>query len=401
MAGADSILWTPLKIGTLTVPNRLVRSATAEAMADGEGRVTEEHVRLYSRLARGGVGLIVTGGAYVSPEGRGYRGCLGADSDRLVPGLERLAGTVHREGGLVMLQLYHGGRQRKPEEGEAVAPSAIRDAGYGVVPRPLRPEEIRRIVEDFATAARRAVRAGFDGVQIAACNGHLVHQFLSPRTNRRSDEWGGSPSNRRRFLVEVLRAVRSAVGPDYPVTVKLAVADYLPGGLTPAEALDACRAAEDAGADAIEVTGGMYESGLFISRGSIPWDILRSEGATARQVPWAARIAQEALFRVLERLVGQTRNYYRPAARRVKRVVSVPVAVVGGIRTLGDMEDILAEGDADLIALSRPLVRDPGWPRRLAAGEATVSTCLSCNRCTVLAGLGRPLRCYAVPERRT
>jgi 2,4-dienoyl-CoA reductase-like NADH-dependent reductase (Old Yellow Enzyme family) len=362
-------------------------------MADKAGGVTADLVRLYERLAAGGAALIVTGGAYVHPQGRSYEGCLGVHDDGLVAGLSELVEAVHRHSTPILLQLYHAGRQRSPSEGEAVAPSPVQDGSTGVVPRELTGSEIEELVEAFGDAAVRARKAGFDGIQVCACNGHLVHQFLSPYTNRRSDDWGGTPEKRRRFLLESTRNILERTGDGFIVAVKVAVRDHLPGGLNLREAVDACRALDALGISALEIAAGMYESGYFIARGDVPLDVLHHLGLMDH-LPAGVRVAREIQARLVASLTSR-HNYLLPYARAVRSSVRTPLMVGGGIRKREDMDRIIATGQADLITLSRPLVREPSLPDRLAREATDTAACRSCNRCTIMVGAGYPLRCHA------
>ena len=227
-----SILFTPVKIGPITVPNRFVRSATHDFMADDQGSVTDAHIDLYSRLAEGEVGLIITGHAHVQPSGKASPHQMAVFDDRFVEGLARIPAAVHRFASLVFLQIAHAGRQTKEKLCGCVpvSPSAVYDPVSKVMPRELASDEIQALIVDFISAAKRAKRAGFDGVQLHAAHGYLLSSFLSPHTNRRTDQWGGRVENRARVLVEILRGVKSACGRDFPVIVKLNSTDFLEGG---------------------------------------------------------------------------------------------------------------------------------------------------------------------------
>ena len=360
-----SILFTPIRIGPLTVPNRFVRSATHDYMADDEGNVTDAGVALFSRLAEGEVGLIITGHANVQPSGKASPRQMGAYDDRFVGGLARIAAAVHRYASKTFLQIAHAGRQTKPRDCGCVpvSPSAVYDPATKVMPRELSAEEIRALIADFIAAAVRARRAGFDGVQLHAAHGYLVSSFLSPHTNRRTDEWGGPVENRARALLEILRGVKAACGHDFPVVVKLNSTDFLEGGLTLDDAIRIARMLETAGIDGIEVSGGMAEAG----RGSV-WPGLRSE---------------------------PDEGYFVANAARIKQAVGVPVFGLGGIRTLAVAERIVAEGRADLISLSRPLIRDPFLVRHFREGLTAASACISCNKCFNPRGI----RCAELPKR--
>jgi 2,4-dienoyl-CoA reductase-like NADH-dependent reductase (Old Yellow Enzyme family) len=352
-----SILFREARLGSLALPNRFVRSATHDFLAEDDGRATARQVGLYRELARGEVGLIITGHAFVNPAGRASPRQLGAHEDRMVEGLGSLAGAVHEFPSRIFLQIAHAGRQTKERICGCVpvAPSAVFDPATKVMPRDLSPEEIRALIEDFVAAARRAGEAGFDGVQLHAAHGYLLSSFLSPHTNRRQDEWGGSLEKRARVLIKIIRKVRGEFGRAFPLIVKLNSSDFLEGGLTVADAVQIAPMLEAAGLDGIEVSGGTAEAG----RGSM-WEGLRAE---------------------------EDEGYFVPAASEIKAAVRIPVFGLGGWRTLRAMEQAVREGRADFISLSRPLVRDPHLIRKFRIGEVGRSDCISCNKCLNPRGL--------------
>lgn len=345
------MLFEPFNLAGLELKNRIVRSATYERRADEDGFVTDSLIEFYETLARGGVGMIITGNALVHPSGRTITQMLCIHSDIYIKGLRRLTKAVHELGGIILLQLVHGGRQSLPIllGGQMpMAPSEVYDPSTKVMPRAMTDAEIWQMIEAFSDAARRARIAGFDGVQIHGAHGYLVSEFLSPHTNRRDDYWGGDEERRFHFVEEVLKAVRREVGNDYPVIIKMNVDDCIEGGLGPDEAIRIAKRLDSLSIDAIEVSGGMYEAGKKTAR----LDILKTE--------------DEA--------------YFRDPARLIKREINAPVILVGGIRSRAVMEDILQKGYADLISLSRPLIREPDLPKKLRDGKERAD-CISCNGC--------------------
>jgi len=345
-----SKLFTPGRIGKLRLPNRLVRSATAEQMADANGVPRAQLAALYRELARGEVGLIITGHMYVHPSGKCHAEMTGIYSDALIPGLAELADAVHDEGGLIVPQINHGGMQCSQETvTETIAPSAI-DVSF--LKRPAREMscgEINQMIDAYAQGARRAQEAGFDGVQIHGAHGYLINQFLSPFVNKRTDEWGGDLEGRMHFLRAVCRAVRERVGPDYPVLIKLGVADGVGDGLVVEEGQQVVAALESMGFDGVEISGGIGGKHSISIRGGI-----RSE-------------ADEA--------------YFRQWAHEARRVTRLPIILVGGFRSLPVMEEVLTSGDADFISLSRPLICEPDLANRMRLGLQERSSCISANRC--------------------
>lgn len=388
-------LFDPAAIGTLSLKNRFVRSATAECMSGSEGLITPRLVALYSRLAEGGVGLLITGGAYVHPTGRSYVGVTGIHDDSTLPGLSRLTEAVHERGSKIVLQLYHCGRQGEPSAtgGTLLAPSAVPNRIVRIRPRAMTADHIESLVAAFGEAAGRAQAAGFDGVQILAANGYLINQFLSPNSNHREDEWGGSLPNRMRFLLEVLRSVRRAVGPAYPVLVKLTVSDFARGGLTPEESQIVARELTSGGVDALEVTGGTLESFFHMSRGDIPIEqILRSRPALAMGV-----VTRQLMTIALGRLRSRVRfeeAYFAPYAEQIRRATTVPVMLVGGLRSPLMMDQLLREGKIDFVCMARPFLREPYLVRRILAGDLRPSHCISCNRCLVSVADGGGVHCF-------
>jgi len=356
-------LFSPAEIGSLRLKNRLVRSATAERLAsDPMGRATPALASLYGELAEGGVGLIVTGHAYVHALGRCHPEMLSVHCDEMLPGLQTLTTAVHDAGGLVAMQINHGGRHSDWDTvPDVVAPSPV-PTREGRTPRELTAGEISKLVDAYGQAARRAKLAGFDAVQIHAAHGYLISQFLSPHTNRRTDGWGGDAERRVRFLAAVCEAVRGQVGHAYPVFTKLGMADnldWVPDGLRPEDGARIVSQLAGLGLDAVEVSGG-YGDSDFNQRMTV-----------GSKVPEA---------------------YFRSFARRAKAATHLPVILVGGLRSRSVMDDVLSSGDADLIALCRPLIREPDLPNRLRSGEATVAACISGGRCWPK-GMGEGIRC--------
>lgn len=340
------------RIGGMTLANRLVRSATWEGMCEEDGRPAPKLAVYYANLAKGGVGLIVTGYTFIRPDGRQLVGQMGIHTDGFADQMRALTRAVHGEGGKICLQLVHCGGQTSARAigSRPVAPSPVEAKQFPEVPAELGVADIEALVRLFGEGAARAREYGFDAVQLHAAHGYLINQFLSPLTNRRTDAYGGNVENRSRFLLECLRSVRSAVGKSFPVLVKLNGADNLAGGLDQDDALFAARALDQEGVDAIEVSGGTPASG---------------ELTPVRQ--GIDRREQEA--------------YNLPLAARIKNGVRCPVMVVGGFRTFEMVEGVIRREEADFVSLARPLIREPHLPRRWAEGNEARARCISCNGC--------------------
>ena len=362
-----SKLFEPITVNGLHIPNRFVRSATGESMAADDGGITEDIVDIYRALAEGGVGLIISGHTFVKANGRAGLGMTGIDSDELIPGWHRLVAAVHAADSKIAMQLNHAGRQTNPKiiGDRPVAPSSVPAEGSGFIPRELGGEEIEDIIKCFGKAAARARAAGFDAVQIHCAHGYLLSEFISPHTNRRTDEWGGSEDGRARMLMEVYAAIRTAVGDDYPVMVKLNAVDFLDDGLTIEMSTAIAKRLQDAGIDAIEISAGMAVTADKIVRKGI--DSPEDEA------------------------------YFMPFAREFKRAVSVPIMLVGGMRSRIVMEHVVAEGLAEFVSLCRPFIREPDLVRKLQSGEIDRAGCTSCNLCGSPRRRGK-LRCVLLEK---
>ena len=323
-------------------------------------------MNLYTKLARGGVGLIITGDAFVTRTGQTTPGQLGIYDDSLTEDLKSLVDAVHRERGRIVVQINHAGRQAPPEINDGaqpVAPSPVPLGEGKILPRELSGSEISEMAQAYGFSARRARKAGFDGVQLHGAHGNLISQFLSPHTNRRSDSWSGDFEKRLRFLEAVCKAVRSEVGQDYPLLIKLASQDYVERGLTPEDGTRIASRLGDFGINAIEVSGGIQE-------GCHQWSAnirsgVRSESAEA---------------------------YFLDNARRMRVVSSLPLMLVGGLRSKSVMERVVEEDGMDFVSMCRPLINDPQLPNKLRSGQAERATCISCNLC--LEKGDQPIRCW-------
>ncbi len=363
-----SKLFEATTIKGMKLANRFVRSATWEGMAAEDGACTPRLVEVYRRLAEGQVGLIITSHAYVRKDGQAGNQQLGIYDDRLIDGLRRMVKAVHGAKGKIVAQIAHAGFFANSKL-SGMTPLAVSPTEqFGKSPRTtLTEKDIHEIVSSFGQAARRAKDVGFDGIQLHAAHGYLMSQFLSPVFNKRTDSYGGAVENRARALIETLGEVRAAVGRDYPVLIKLNSEDFLEGGLTPGDSLKVAKMLQDAGIDAIEVSGGTVVSGtLGASRPGI-----KSEEKEA---------------------------YFRAASKAFKEALDVPVILVGGIRSYNLSEKLLAEGYADYFSMSRPLIREPALVKRWASGDNGKARCLSDNQCFEPGRAGEGV--YCVTERK-
>jgi len=366
-----SKLFETTSIGTLTLANRFVRSATWEGMAARNGAPTQKLINLMVLLAQGGVGLIITGHAYVSPEGQAGPWQLGIHRDDFIDDLQEMTNAVHDAGGKIVVQLAHAGCHANSELSslEAIGPSAMENE-KGPLCREMTSEDIQRITASFGQAALRASRAGFDGVQVHAAHGYLLSEFLSPFYNKRTDQYGGSLENRMRIVIDIAREIRENVGYEFPVMIKMNSEDFVEGGLTVDEMLQAAAVLEQAGIDAMELSGGTMYSGKYVAvrRGKLK--------------------------------DKEDEVYYLEAAKRYKAAIKTPLMLVGGIRSFDVAERLVNEGITDYISLARPLIREPGLVNRWKSGDTGRANCQSDNLCFKPATQGEGIYCVTEEKQR-
>lgn len=352
-------LFQPVEINSLPLKNRSVRSATHEGLGDEHGMPSSKLVEVYNNLAKHEVGMIVSGHSFVSANGMVSMGQTGLHCEECVKAWRPILNAVHAEGGKLIAQLSHGGVYASDAK-TAVGPSPYAVSQDKSPCRELTIHEISKLVEEFAVAAIRARKAGFDGVQIHAAHGYLISEFLSPFYNKRTDSYGGSCTNRMRFLLEILKSLRKELPADYPVMVKINSQDFVPDGFSVEDCKSTCIALQTHGADAIELSGG-------IPCASPEFSPVRKSNLTLNQPV-----------------------YYEDAAKKIKSALSIPLILVGGIRFPDVAERLLKNGICDLVSFSRPLVREPDLISRWKRGNAAKASCISCDRCfrPILAGKG-------------
>jgi 2,4-dienoyl-CoA reductase-like NADH-dependent reductase (Old Yellow Enzyme family)/thioredoxin reductase len=360
-----NLLFTPLKIGGMEVNNRIILAPMGTSLADRRGSITDAFISYYRERAGGGAGYITVGNACVHPSGRAAERMVCIYDDAHTAGFVRLAEAIHAVGGKVVVQLNHAGRQSSSSitGQKLVAPSAIACKIMKEAPRALSREEIEDLVEAFSAAALRIKRAGCDGVEFHMAHGYLICQFLSPYTNHRQDEYGGSTERRFRFAGEILARTRKKVGQGFPLICRISADEMVDGGLRIEEARVIARHLVTAGADAIHVSACNYESYAY----NMPCYYL-NEGC------------------------------FIPLAAEIKSVIDVPVIAVGRITSPFMAEEILQRGQADLIAMGRALVADPHLVQKTRQGNlSAIRPCLSCNQCVESISRDR-LECTVNPD---
>jgi len=392
-----SILFTPMNIGKMEVKNRFIRSATYHGMALETGEITDDLINEYKKLANGEVGLIVPGLMYVHPRGKSLKFQVAIHSDEMISGLRKLVEVVHAGGAKIAFQLAHSGLQGfksiigKTPLGPSNKP---RNPFSFEKPQEMNEEEIQEIIEAFGKAAGRAAEAGADAVQLHGAHGYLISEFLSPFLNRRKDKWGGSDENRFRFVKEVFRETRKILPDDMPIFIKMNTNDYTPKtGITPELAKKYAGWLVESGINAVELSCGTFFTTHTI-RGDIPIDDFANSVVKIGLPKWMKFLAKFNLKKLASKC-GFEEGYNLAAAKIVKPALGdVPLILVGGMRRLSHMEEVLEKEFADFISISRPLIREPSLVRRFKEGKADEAACVSCNNCLAAVFNGLPLRCY-------
>lgn len=363
-------LFAPGKIGSLELPNRIVFAATSSELADRDGFVGDDLVEYYAERARGGTGLVVVEATYIEQEGKRLHHNAMLHDDCFIPGLRKVVQAAHAEGAKMALQLNHGGRESIPDVSGSVPlapspiPSQFTGVGDAVIPKELTVGEIDRIVERFAEAARRSRDAGFDAVELHGAHGYLIGEFLSPDSNKREDDYGGSVKGRAYFCVRLIEAIKARLGAGYPVIVRMNGRDHVQHGLELDDAIEMAAMFEAAGADSISVSGGVHASRPYMVVPGMSVD----------------------------------RGCYVSYGDAIRKRVKIPVMVVGRINTPALAEQILEDGQADFICLSRALIADPYFPAKAKAGEVeTIAPCIACNECIATVHRHKGLACTVNP----
>jgi len=359
-------LFTPEKIGNVEIPNRIVRSATFEHRAEKYGYVGKQILDFYNELARGGTGLIISGFTGIDPGATGSPYQLRLDNDSYCSGHKRLVNLVHDQSDAKLaIQIVHMGRQGEHPKYPPIAPSPIPEKTTGLTPKELTTEEIYDLIKKFKETAIRSYECGYDLVQLHASHGYLLSNFLSPYTNRRQDEFGGAIEKRAKILVDIFNEIRDELGKGFPIIVKLQTDDSVPGGLTLHESPRIAELLAKIGYDAIEPSGGIYESQLT-SKNPYPSKMIKSP---------------------------KDENYFLPTAKIIKPLIkNTKLILVGGIKDPLSAEKILNENQADFISMCRPLIYEPDLPNRWKRGDISPAKCTSCSSCLVVMRKG-PVYC--------
>ncbi len=353
------------KINHMELKNRFVRSATWEGLANSDGSCSGKLADLMLELAKGQVGLIITSHAYVTQNGQAGIKQLGIYSDQLISSYIEMVEKIHREGSKIIMQIAHAGGRAPIQltKSQPLVPSSLEIKDY-VRCREMTKAEIFQTIKDFKKAAVRAKKSGFDGVQIHAAHGYLLSQFLSPFFNKRKDEYGGSIENRARLILEILQAIRSELGKQFAILIKINSDDFIEDGFAQSEMIQVSAMLESAGIDAVELSGG---TSLSLNKYS------------------SSRVGKIDS--------KEEEVYYRDAAKLYKEKISVPLILVGGIRSYRVAKELIEKELADYISLCRPLIREPDLVKRWKKGNTERATCISCNKCFEPIRAGKGIYC--------
>lgn len=357
-------LFSPGKIGTLYLKNRIVMAPLGSRLTTENGGVTDDMIEFYSQRALGGVGAVTIEAMGISyPQAVGKPGHTRFCSDIYMPGHAKLVERIHERGSKAFAMLWHAGINKGCLDGVTpVGPSAILNPNTGIIPHELTVKEIHEIVDQFADAALRAQLCGYDAVSLHAAHGYLISSFVSKATNKRTDEYGGSFENRTRFAMEIVAAIRKKVGNKYPIIARINGDDFIEGGITLDEATSFAQALERAGVDGLDISAGVY--------GSI-----------------------DTMIEPIQYTEGW--KLYLP--EHIRKHVHIPVFGVGVIHSPEVAEKALADGQVDFVSLGRELLCEPQWANKVRAGERHYPKCIGCNACFERIGKNLPLRCAINP----
>lgn len=336
----------------MKLKNRFFRGGLWEELADEKGHMTEALFKIYEELAEGGVALIITGYAHVLEEEQPNPGMMGIYSDIFIDEYKKFTDMVHSNDANIIMQIAYGGSQTRFNVENRViwGPSAVAHKGTGTIPKEITKDEIRYLTKAYGDAALRIKKSGFDGVELHSAHGYFLSQFLSPYYNRRADEYGGTIENRARIIFEIYESMRSAVGEDFPILIKINSEDFMDDGLTQEDSLYVTKKLAELGINAIEVSGGTGAS-------------------YENKMPSRTKIFK-----------AEDQSYFREYAKKLADATNIPIILIGGNRDLDTMESLLNQG-IDYFSLARPLTAEPDLINKWASGDRKKTKCVSCNAC--------------------
>ncbi len=381
-------------IGTLQLKNRILRSATHEGMANEDGTPTDDLYKTYKKIAAGGAGAIITGYVGVKQNGKTFANMRMFDSDKYVDSYSAINAGLKEHKTPIILQVAHGGSRSnsKITGQEVVGPSFKKKNEYGDICREASETEIEEIINAFVGAISNAKKAGFDGVQIHAAHGYLLSEFISPVLNKRSDKWGGTTENRLRIVREILLKAREAVN-NYPLLIKISAHDEFKNGLKLDEAIKIAEILQNSYCDAIEVSCGYGDFFYTVRMPQIPVDAIIKFVPLYRELSPFKKYLLKIIAPFVMKNYKPIHNYNVDGAELIRRNVDIPVIVVGGIRSLSDITEIITEKNIDFISMSRPFIIEPNIVEKFQKGIQAESRCINCGYCLFNVA-GNKLRCY-------
>lgn len=349
----DNLLFQKSNLGNLEIKNRFVRSATWENMTTTDGHLNKKIYDIYEELAKNDIGLIITGYGNVVKEEQPNPGMMGAYDSSFISEYKKLTDLVHKYDSKIIMQLAYGGTKTKFNVGERVifAPSSVPEKSTNVVGKTMTQSDINYVVDSFAKSAKMVKDSGFDGVEIHGAHTYLINQFLSPYYNNRTDNYGGSLENRMRFLIEIYSKMRTLVGNEFPILIKLTATDFFEGGLTFEETKLICQKLESLGIDGIEISGNIHGK------------------------------AKSMTGEIFDGLEIQEEGYFLEYAKIISDLINIPIITVGGFRDLSSIENIFNSTNIGYFAFSRPLLAEPNLIHRWKNGDTDPAKCVRCSKC--------------------
>ena len=391
----------PLTIGKTTFRNRIIRSATYEGRCDVNGFPAEGYTRFLENLARKEIGAIITGFAFTSVEGRAMQPLqAGIDSEDKIDFYKKATDAVHQYGCPIFLQISHAGRQTLSKvTGREVRGSSSKKSHYfNEKPGPFSTKEVYDKIEEYVRSAEYARKAGFDGVQIHAAHGYLVHQFILPEINNRTDEFGIDKEYNigTRFLQEIIDGIRKKCGDDFLILVKVSGGVDLRQGFTLQQFKNLIAFLDKIKVDAIEISYGTMDHALNIFRGDMPVDLILSVNPILKTTSKARKFFNKTMIKSWYRHKQKpfTPMYNLEYAKAAKQLTSIPIISVGGFRSGYEIEHVISSGYADFAGLSRPLISEPDFILKIKKDLTYQSACKNCNYCAIMCDSGQPTHCY-------
>ena len=393
-------LLTPYKIASLILSNRIIRSATFEGMADAKGFPTNEYYKLYENLSKQNIGALICGFSYVSPEGKAMQlGQIGVDSPDKIPSLKKLTDIVHNNEGKIFMQIAHTGRQTlKSVIGQNVlSSSSKRSIYFNQKPVSISIKQIESIVDKFGNSALYCKQAGFDGIQIHAAHGYLIHQFLTPAINKRKDKYGIDAKTKigTTFLKEIIENIREKCGENFPVLIKVSGSDDLFPKFNKQQFINLISFIDTQAIDAIEISYGTMDYALNIFRGDLPTELILTKNPIYKTENKFKRfLIKTFVFSYMKsKLKPFSPSYNLDYALIAKSLTIKPIICVGGYRNKNEIESTLSK-DIDFVSICRPFICEPDFKKKITSNPNYESKCTNCNKCAIMCDTEYSTKCY-------